>query len=138
MHTSHVILLEREPIIARDMGEEVLALDPHAVVRLARSVERALIHADALGRVDLLIVSHRSEPLGDVSRMPELAQAARSVLLVGDDDPDWLRAQRDVHVARTPFTSWSLRQDLCRVTVSGAPLFPQIPRESVRSQARPG
>ncbi len=128
MSVRHVIVLEKEAIIASDMGEEVASLDEDALVRLATSVEDAASEAEALGRVDLLIVSHRSATFADDASFPALAETARSVMILSDEDMNQLSRIKGVHVARTPFTSSSLRRDLMGITVSGAPLFPQRPR----------
>lgn len=125
MNARYVIVLEREPIIANDMVEEVAALDPGAHVRLATSIDGALAAVQEVDTVDLLIVSQRSTAFATDARFPRLARAARSLMLIGDESQDWLRDYVDVHVARAPFTSSSLRTDLMSVTVAGAPLFPQ-------------
>ncbi len=130
MKSPHILLLEREPLIADDLREEILTMAKDAVVEIALSLEAAAECAVRMERIDLLIVSNRSGAFTEAPAYDGLAEAADSILLIGDaaepaPDPE------PVHVARTPFTSSSLREDLQGITVAGAPLFPQ------RSRARP-
>jgi hypothetical protein len=133
MQLPHILVLEREPLIADDMREEVLALAQDAVVEHATTFDAADDLAGRMPRIDLLIVSSRSESFIDARGYESLARQARSVLLIGPaDEGAPSRGTGREHVARTPFTSASLREDLQGISVDGAPLFPQKSPEPQR------
>ncbi len=126
MKSSHILLLEPEPLIANDMREEILALERDAVVELAASIEAAQAVAARIGRIDLLIVSNCSGAFLGIPAYDGLAETADSILVIGDaPDGPAARERASVHLARAPFTSASLREDLREITVAGAPLFPR-------------
>lgn len=135
MSRTNVVILERESLVARDMGEEIATLDPDAALWRAGSVEEALDHARALGRVDLLIVSPGPETLVNAD-LPRLTGMARALLVMGSEE-EWSVDHPEAHAALAPFTSASLRRDLLNVSVAGVPLFPQRSPAPVRSPARP-
>lgn len=126
MQSPHVLVLERDPIIGNDMREEVLALSKDAVVRLAATAVAARDLAAAMPRIDLLIFSSRSNGLVDPALAQRLTGRAGTVMFIGEPEETSPFAPRNgTHLARTPFTSASLREDLSGITVDGAPLFPR-------------
>ncbi len=125
-----VIVLDREPLVASDMREEISALDAEAVVHQVTTVAEALSRMGGIARLDLLIVSDRASNFSAKPGFVALVRSARSLMVLSDAEDEWLTACPHARVTRTSFTAASLRRDLRAITVGGAPLFPQRCRES--------